>query len=71
MSRRDSDLLIKDILLAIEKINEYTQGINFEAFLQNDMIKDAVVRNIEINGDAANRISAEINRTQRMYHGKS
>ncbi|MHA1131212.1 MAG: HepT-like ribonuclease domain-containing protein [Candidatus Helarchaeota archaeon] len=44
-------LHIKD---AIEKIEKFTEGINFKGFTQNDMIQSAVIRQIEIIGEATN-----------------
>ena len=40
------------------KIMRYTQGLDYESFLADDRTVDAVVRNFEIIGEAANR-SAE------------
>jgi uncharacterized protein with HEPN domain len=58
--QRDYSLFIDDILSAIEKIEEYTQNQTFEAFLNNSMATDAVIRNFEIIGEAAGHIPKEI-----------
>ena len=61
MSKRDWKLLFEDILEAIEKIEEYTEGLGeFMDFLGSTMITDAVVRNIEIIGEASQNIPSEI-----------
>jgi uncharacterized protein with HEPN domain len=38
---------------------EYIAGISYEEFLNNKAIQDAVIRRIEIIGEAVNRISKE------------
>jgi len=52
MSKRDPRLFITDMLEAIEKIDRYTDGLSFQQFAANDMALDAVVRNLEIIGEA-------------------
>jgi uncharacterized protein with HEPN domain len=52
-------LLVTDILEAIEKAERYTAGLSFEQFAANDMAVDAVVRNLEIVGEAARYIPPE------------
>jgi len=49
-------LLISDISTSIFKIKEYTNGLSFDQFLEDDKTIDAVIRNLEIIGEAANRI---------------
>lgn len=56
MSKRDWQILVNDILFSIEKIENYTDALTYENFITNDLVKDAVVRNIEIIGEASNRI---------------
>ncbi len=63
MSLRSEELYIKDILNAIAHIEEYTKGISFLKFSKNQMIIDAVVRNFEIIGEAANKLSAKTKAT--------
>jgi uncharacterized protein with HEPN domain len=48
------------ILEAIEEIENYVSGVNFDAFLQNSMMRFASVKQIEIIGEAANNISEEV-----------
>lgn len=54
------DLRVLDYLThiqhAIGRIQRYTKGLDQRAFLGNDMAQDAVIRNIEIIGEAANNI---------------
>lgn len=44
------------ILMAIERINRYTAGMDEAGFLGNELVQDAVIRNIEILGEASNSI---------------
>lgn len=61
MSKRDPKLFVKDILEAIEKIERYTTSIeNIDDFKQKDIVIDAVLRNLEIIGEAAKNIPSEI-----------
>ncbi|MCK4463355.1 MAG: DUF86 domain-containing protein [Candidatus Omnitrophica bacterium] len=53
---RDYNLYIEDILTATKSIEKYTKGLNFLDFKKNNLIIDAVVRNLEIIGEAAKNI---------------
>lgn len=44
------------ILKAIERINRYTVDMDEARFLNSELVQDAVIRNIEIIGEAANNI---------------
>lgn len=44
------------ILEAIERIQEYVSGMDEMAFLASKLVQDAVIRNIEIIGEASNNI---------------
>lgn len=60
MSKRDWKILFEDIIECIEKIEKYTKGLSYENFESDSLITDAVVRNIEIIGEASKNIPAEI-----------
>jgi uncharacterized protein with HEPN domain len=49
-------LLLEDIRDAAQKILSYTNGMSFDDFIRDDKTIDAVVRNFEIIGEAANRV---------------
>jgi len=51
---------VMDILDSIEKIEKYCQSMTYEQFIEDDKTKDAVVRNLEVIGEAANNISTSI-----------
>ena len=60
MSKRDIRVLLNDILEAIAKVERYTQGLSFEEFSKNDMVIDAVTRNLEIIGEVVKRVPQEL-----------
>lgn len=60
MSKREKALYLQDILTAIDNIITYTKDIMFNDFDEDQKTIDAVVRNIEIIGEAAKNIPQEI-----------
>ncbi len=54
--RRDPRLYLDDILDAITQIQEYISGVDYAKFTQDRKTQDAVVRNLEIIGEAAGRL---------------
>ena len=60
MSKRSPQLLLEDIIGSANKILAYTNGLSYEQFLDDDRTVDAVIRNFEIIGEAANRLPEEI-----------
>ena len=59
MNNTDNAVFLKDILTCIAKIERYLQGYNFEKFQNNELVTDAVVRNVEIIGEAANNLTRD------------
>jgi uncharacterized protein with HEPN domain len=59
MSKRPVELLLDDILQAIGRIEQYIKGLSYDAFSKDQKSIDAVVRNLEIIGEAANRLPDE------------
>lgn len=57
--RRDADFLL-DILEAIQRIMEYTGEFEWEIFISDYKTQDAVVRNLEIIGEAVKNISENL-----------
>lgn len=47
---------LEHILIAIQRIRRYTIGMTEADFLENEQVQDAVLRNIEIIGEAARNI---------------
>ena len=50
---------LEHILQAIERIRRYTKGKTFDDFIADDMMYYAVVKNIEIIGEASNMLTEE------------
>ena len=59
MSKRDRILLLEDMLDSAIKIRHYTNDLDLDSFLEDDKTLDAVIRNFEIIGEAANRIDPD------------
>ncbi len=59
MSKRSLELLVEDIWESIEKIERYTAGMTRDSFQSDEKTTDAVVRNLEIIGEAAGRLSED------------
>jgi len=57
---RDYKFYLEDIKECIKSIELYTENLTFEKFKNNKMVVDAVIRNIEIIGEAVNNIPARI-----------
>lgn len=56
MSSRDWLFRLDDILESLERINEYTEGLNLQDFEEDQRTIDAVVRNLEIIGEGTRLI---------------
>ncbi len=57
-SSRDRSRL-EHILQSIQRINRYVEGKDFDDFVKDDMMYYAVVKNIEILGEASNMLTEE------------
>jgi uncharacterized protein with HEPN domain len=62
---KDDLAFIEHILLCIDKIQQYTKNITLQDFNNNELIQDAVIRNIEIIGEATKKISKDL---KSQYH---
>ena len=56
MPKRDVGLLLEDIVEAIDKIARYTADVDRDSFLEDEKTIDAVVRNLEIIGEATRQL---------------
>lgn len=63
---RDCRFYINDVLEAISRIEEYTGGMSLEEFRASPMGVDAVVRNLEIIGEACRDVPAEYTSTSAL-----
>ena len=57
---RDFEVYLEDILQAIAKTRDYVAGVTHESLAQDSMRIDAVIRNLEIIGEAAKMIPESI-----------
>lgn len=62
--KRDELIFLEDILDCVEKIGLYLEGITEKEFANNQEKQDAVIRRIEIIGEAVKNISEE---TKKKY----
>ncbi len=60
MPSRDWQFRIDDIIEAIEKIERYTKNLDFDLWCQDEKTVDAVIRNIEIIGEASAHLPDEV-----------
>jgi uncharacterized protein with HEPN domain len=66
MPKRHPDLLIEDMRAAIQKIERYTSGMDQQLFRQDEKTIDAVVRNLEVLGEATRQMPEDF--TTRHSH---
>ena len=57
---RDYKVFLGDILEAIEAIRAYTAGFSLEAFAQDRKTRDAVIRNLEVIGEAVKKVPEQV-----------
>ncbi len=56
---RDNLVYLRHILDAISRIEEYTEAIKYEDFMNSNLVQAAVIREIEIIGEATKRLPQE------------
>ena len=56
MSKREAKLLLLDISEACDKIFRFTENMSLEEFTSDDKTSDAVIRNLEVIGEATNHL---------------
>lgn len=57
--KKEIAVFLSHILESIEKINEFTRNVSKERFKKNVQLQDAVIRRIEIIGEAAKNIPSD------------
>ena len=63
MSKRTDNDFLRDIQEAMRRIAVYTAGMTYETFLADIKTQDAVIRNLEVIGEATKQLSPKL-RTQ-------
>lgn len=59
MSKRGDIEFLSDIKEAIKRIEEYTEKIDYDKFSKDKKTQDAVVRNLQIIGEAVKNIASD------------
>ena len=57
---RDSRVYLDDILDATRKITTYTGSLSKSAFLEDEKTLDAVIRNLEVIGEAVKKLPEDL-----------
>lgn len=60
MKRRLASLFLKDILQAMDRIARFVGNRDYEAFVEDELLTSAVVRQLEIIGEAAKNLPQEV-----------
>ena len=58
--KRNPKLFLTDIFESIELIEKYTEKLSYNDFLQNNTVQDAVMRRLEIIGEATKSVPLKI-----------
>ena len=69
MSRNDL-VYVRHMLDAMKNIRRYTKGISSAAFMKDTMLQDAVIRNLEVIGEAAKRVPAPVKQRHAQTEGR-
>lgn len=57
---RDVALYVEDMVEACQRVLRYTEGLDRSGLVEGSMVHDAVLRNLEILGEAAKRVPPEV-----------
>lgn len=57
---KDDTVFLRHILDAINKIQEYTKGMDYADFRASSLVQDGVIRQLEIIGEATKNLSQTI-----------
>jgi uncharacterized protein with HEPN domain len=58
--KKDDTVYLRHIIDAFLQIERYTNGVTYEEFLSNSLLQDAVIRQLEVMGEAARNLSADL-----------
>lgn len=59
MSERSDAEFLTDIQEAIKRVERYARGVEYEQFLRDTKTQDAVIRNLEVIGEAVKGLSTD------------
>ncbi len=57
--KKDNLIYIGDILKSCNQITSYINNVTYEALVENQMMVDAIIRNIEVIGEAASKLDED------------
>ncbi len=66
MSERIWTFYVDDMIAFAEKVLSYTEGFDYGRFVESGLTYDATLRNLELIGEAATHVPAEV----RAEHGE-
>jgi uncharacterized protein with HEPN domain len=58
--KKDDTVYLRHIIDAIQRIEKYTKNLNQDQFTANYLVQDGVIRQIEIIGEPAKRVSNQL-----------
>jgi uncharacterized protein with HEPN domain len=65
---RDPRLYLKEIIEHTGYVEEYTKGLTYEQFVKDRKTIDAVDKNLEVIGEALNRLAKRKDVRERLYY---
>ncbi|MBI2558946.1 DUF86 domain-containing protein [Candidatus Woesearchaeota archaeon] len=71
MSKRGDPELVSDIMEAIVRIEHYTKDVSYGEFLSDTKTQDAIIRNIEVIGEAVKNISGDFKKGHKSIGWKN
>jgi uncharacterized protein with HEPN domain len=63
--QRELKTYFEDIITAVNKIEKYTKDMTKEDLTRNELVQDAVVRNLEVIGEAVKKIPDDVRDSHR------
>jgi len=58
--KKDDTVYLRHIIDAFLQIERYTNGVTYKEFLINRLLQDAVIRQLEVMGEAARNLSVDL-----------
>ena len=58
MSQHTDEVYVSDMLRACVKVERYVRGLDWQAFQRDELTQDAVIRQLEIIGEAGAKVSS-------------
>ena len=60
MTNRPARVRLEDLKQAMARIRQYTAGFTYDEFIKDEKTMDAVLRNLEVIGEAARNVPEEL-----------